>query len=263
MTSAGIAATNSFLAKQNLDDSERFWRHVLAQGPAVQEQLGHAKSEQPFSRIPRLSFRSSAIAGRNWALLPSAAGFVDPLLSSGFPLTLLGIDRLSRIVERDWDSSRFATALQSYAAKSDAELLATARLIGALYVNMNDFPVFAALTLLYFAAASFAETARRLGKTHLAPSFLLYDDPRFGPACESVIKRARRHRTRQETNDLVCEIIKAIEPVNVAGLGNSACRNWYPVDPEDLLRSAAKVEASEHEILALLQRCGFYLEAKS
>jgi tetracycline 7-halogenase / FADH2 O2-dependent halogenase len=67
--------------------------------------------------------------------------------------------------------------LQAYTAQTDRELTATARLIGALYANMNNFPVFVALTLLYFAAASFSETARRLGKPHLAKSFLLCDDP--------------------------------------------------------------------------------------
>jgi hypothetical protein len=58
---------------------------------------------------------------------------------------------------------------------------------------------------------------------------------------------------------LSSEILNAIEPFNVAGLGNPARRNWYPVDPDDLLQSAAKLDATEREVSALLQRCGFEL----
>ena len=38
---------------------------------------------------PRLAFRVTQVVGPNWALLPSAAGVIDPLLSTGFALTLL------------------------------------------------------------------------------------------------------------------------------------------------------------------------------
>ena len=64
-------------------------------------------------------------------LLPSAAGFVDPLLSTGFPLTLLGVSRLAEIIERDWDKPEFAARLQSYASQTDNELLAAADLIAS------------------------------------------------------------------------------------------------------------------------------------
>jgi len=57
---------------------------------------------------------------------------------------------------------------------------------------------------------------------------------------------------------LIEDILRAIEPFDVAGLGNPNRRSWYPVDAEDLLRSAAKVQATRGEIEWLLQRCGFY-----
>ena len=81
--------------------------------------------------MPRVSFRSNAVAGKRWALLPSAAGFVDPLLSTGFPLTLLGVSRLAEIIECDWDKPEFAERLQWYASQTDNELLAAAELIAS------------------------------------------------------------------------------------------------------------------------------------
>ena len=258
VTSAGIAATDALAEKYRFGDGAEAWQRILRDIPTLESQFVSAKAIRPFARIPRLAFRSGSIAGRRWTLLPSAAGFVDPLLSTGFPLTLLGISRLAAIFENDWQSPRLPSSLSGYAAQTDADLLATSRLISALYANMNKFSVFISLSLLYFAAVSFSEAARRLGKPHLAPSFLLCDHPDFGPACLRLFEHARQVRTYEESGALMTEILRAIEPFNVAGLGNPARRNWYPVDPDDLLRSTAKLNATEAEVIALLQRCGFY-----
>lgn len=260
MTSAGIAATDELTKKLKLTEGAEAWRRILRSVPALEAQFAEAKAERPFTHIPRLGFRSASIAGDRWALLPSAAGFVDPLLSTGFPLTLLGVARLAEIFEHDWGSPRFVSRLQTYAAQTEGELLATARLIASLYANMSNFPVFVSLSLLYFAAVSFSETARRLGKPHLASSFLLHDHPHFGPACVQLFERAKYVSTGQESDELAQDILQAIEPFNVAGLGDPRRRNWYPVDPEDLASSARKVEASQSDVMELLKRCGFQLQ---
>ena len=257
VTSAGIAATEGLAKELRLIDGEAAWERVLHRIPILREQFQDAKAVQSFRNIPRLGFRSARISGRNWVLLPSAAGFVDPLLSTGFPLTLLGVTRLANIFEDDWGAESFATRLNEYATQTEAELLATARLIGALYANFGNFPLFSAVSLLYFAAASYAETARRLGRPQLAPSFLLQDHPQFGAACTRVLERARAAHSEADSEAIIEEIRRVIEPVNVAGLTNSARRNWYPVDAEDLLRAAHKVGASRDEVLQMLERCGF------
>ncbi len=257
VTSAGIAATDELAKEIRLIEGEAAWERVLLRIPVLREQFQGAKAVRPFRHIPHLGFRSATITGRNWALLPSAAGFVDPLLSTGFPLTLLGVTRLAKIFERDWESENFATQLNEYAAQTDAELLATARLIGALYANFGNFPVFSAVSLLYFAAASYAEAARRLGRPQLASSFLLHDHPQFGPECARVLERAHSARNETEWCAVIEEIRRVIEPVNVAGFTNVARRNWYPVDAEDLLGAAHKLSASRDEVAQMLERCGF------
>ena len=257
VTSAGVAASDRIAAELKFIDGEPAWQRLLDRIPALQAQFAAAKAVQPFTHMPRLSVRAAAMAGPQWAMLPSAAGFVDPLLSTGFPLTLLGVERLAAILEQDWAAGTFAASLESYAARTDRELLATARLIAALYATMNDFPVFAALSLHYFAAASYSEAARRLRKPHLASSFLLCEHPVFGPACVRLFDRAKQPMTAAESEQLIGDILRAIEPINVAGLGRSSRRNWYPVEASDLLESAHKLEATPEEILAMLVRCGF------
>lgn len=260
ITSAGVAATDELAAQLHLAEGAPAWQRLLDRIPALREQFANAHAERAFTHLPRLSFRSTTIAGNQWALLPSAAGFVDPLLSTGFPLTLLGVIRMAEIIERDWKSEHFAARLQEYAARTDEELRATAHLIGALYANMNNFDLFVALSLLYFAAASFSESARRLARPQLAPSFLLCTHPEFGSESERLCERASKSLTPGESRQLIAEIYAAIEPFNVAGLGRLERRNWYPVDADDLLNAAEKLNATRNEIHALLHRCGFYSE---
>lgn len=258
ITSAGVAATDATATGLHLADGEPAWKQLVNSIPALKEQFANAQAERTLTHARRLSFMSGAICGEKWAMLPSAAGFVDPLLSTGFPLTLLGVSRLADILERDWSSSHFHRRLQDYATQTTDELLATSRLIASLYANMNNFPVFTALSLLYFAAASHSEIARRLGKPQLAPSFLLHDHATFGPASRELLERALHVHTKQESASLIEDILRSVEPIDVAGLCNRQRHNWYPVDSADLFSSAKKIGATREEIAHLLQSCGFY-----
>ena len=107
VTSAGVAATDELAARLRLPECPAAWQRLLDLIPALKKQFADAKATRPFTHMPRVSFRSNAMAGERWAMLPSAAGFVDPLLSTGFPLTLLGVSRLSEIIEHDWDTPQF------------------------------------------------------------------------------------------------------------------------------------------------------------
>jgi FADH2 O2-dependent halogenase len=259
ITSAGVAATEPVARSLRFEEGAAAWGRFLERLPSVREQFQEAKSALEFVHAPRLSFRSSRAAGSRWALLPSAAGFIDPLLSTGFALTLLGISRLARIIEQDWESDRFEPGLKAYAAETFAELLAAERLVAALYASMKDFGVFSLLSLLYFGAVSYAETARRLGRAELAESFLLHKNARFGPrlaqCCDWATRASRTGRFTQEGKDeLRRNVVDAIAPLDSAGLCDSARRNWYPVKAEDLLAAAPKFGVSLGEVLAVLRR---------
>ena len=262
VTSAGIAATDKLASELNFAEAENAWRRLLNKLPPLQEQFQSARPTQPFTHIPRLSFRSAILSGQHWAMLPSAGGFVDPLLSTGFPLTLLGIGRLASIIEKCWDSAEFPAQLEEYAHATEDDLLAVSQLIAALYRNMHDFPVFSALSLLYFTAVSYAETARRLGKRQLAGAFIMRDHPVFGVAMRALLARAQLTRSVRETTELIEDMHRAIEPFNIAGFGDPHRDNWYPVDPKDLLRSASKVEASYEDVARMLKQCGIELPPK-
>jgi FADH2 O2-dependent halogenase len=222
----------------------------------LQSQFMQASACQPFRHMPAVAFRSSTMAGRRWAMLPSAAGFVDPLLSTGFALTLTGIERLAQIIHKKHDSADLAARLQGYAQETDGDLLAASRLIGALYATMADFSSFTAVSLLYFAAVSFAETAHRLGKAELAPGFLLHRHPSFGPASRLLLERAYK-----PDGAFAADVLRFIEPFNVGGFGDPARHNRYPVRAEDLLDAGHKLGTSREEVIAMLERAGFFAQA--
>jgi FADH2 O2-dependent halogenase len=79
-------------------------------------------------------------------MLPSAAAFVDPILSTGFPLTLLGIERLAASVETSWGTPALTERLAIDAQRTFQDADAAGRLVAALFASFDD------LTKLYFAS---------------------------------------------------------------------------------------------------------------
>jgi FADH2 O2-dependent halogenase len=268
IASAGVAATDGLANALRFAEGAAGWNRLLERLPSVRKLFIEATTQRPFVHTPSLSFRSAMVVGPRWALLPSAAGFVDPLLSTGFPLMLLGISRLARALEAGLDSPRLEERLKDYARQTLQELDIAAKLVAALYASMNHFPLFSALSLLYFAAASFAEAARRLLRPELAGGFLLNEHPDFSPRLHSCCGRvlheiSRGGLTTAEQASLTDEIYHVIEPFDVAGLCDRARRNWHPVAARDLLNASAKLGVSQAEIKQLLARCRFHDGASS
>lgn len=249
ITSAGVAAIDPVAERFGFCEGEAGWRRFLNEMPELAKIFRSARATLPFIWQPRVAFQSAAIAGRHWALLSSAAGVIDPLLSTGFPLTLLGVQRMARLL-RHFGQPEFSTGLDDYARATTNEFETTARLVGALYARMGRFEPFKDLSLLYFTAASFAETARRLGKPEFAPGFLLCNHPEFGPRLRKLCELVAGDPAQ------AAQVREAISGFDVAGLTDFARDPWYPAQAADLRRNAAKVGATEGDIVAMLVRCG-------
>src|SRR5262249_18835615 len=151
----------------------------------------------------------------------------------GFPLTLLGLARLLEILETTTPGPERASRLAQYSAVTQAELDVTEELVASLYATMRDPELFKRLSLLYFAAASFSETVRRLGKPHLAPGFLLHAHPTFGPELHGCAADAATRPTGHARAELLARIDRAIEPFDALGLHDRRRRDWYPARAED------------------------------
>jgi FADH2 O2-dependent halogenase len=167
-------------------------------------------------------------------MLPSAAAFVDPLFSTGIPMTLLGIERLAGMLAAGREPS--GERLSAYGADLLAEADHAARFVAGCYAAFPTFESFTAYSMFYFAAASFSEMARRLDAPVRPRRFLCADHPQFGP---STVRLAPPPALEGPAYSR--EVADAVECLNVAGLCDPAKRNWYGVDPEDAVRGAGKL----------------------
>lgn len=257
LTSVGVAAIKTFTDRFRFAEGAPAWGRLLEQLPSVRKQFEKAAPQRPFAFVSQLGFRSALVAGQQWALLPSAAGFIDPLLSSGFPLTLLGVSRLASILESNPNPVSLADGLEKYARQTASELDLAEQMVASLYRHCNDFELFSALSLLYFAAASFTEVVKRLGHPERAGShFLLGDHEPFGENCRRCFALARQPMNANLRGRLIDSIYQTIAPVDIAGLGDRKRFNRYPVRGQDLLENGWKAGGSPGEIRELLVKCG-------
>jgi FADH2 O2-dependent halogenase len=256
ITSAGAALTDPLAATVQASEGAPAWDRLLESLPSVRDQFRSARATLPFMHSPRVAFRCREVVGEHWALLPSAAGVIDPLLSTGFPLTLLGLARLLDILETAAPGPDRRAALAGYERTTQQELDVTEQLVGALYACMADPALFKRLSLLYFAAASYSETVRRLGRPHLAPGFLLNEHPHFGAELRTCAALAAAVPVGAARTALFDRIDRAVDPFDTAGLLDRTRRDWYPVVAADLTAGASKLEASPDDIRRLLERCG-------
>jgi tetracycline 7-halogenase / FADH2 O2-dependent halogenase len=245
VTSAGIAVNDALARDLRLSEGEPAWHRFLAMYPSIADQFDGARAIREFTWMPQLSYRASVAAGDRWAMLPSAAGFVDPLFSTGIPMTLLGIERLAAMLGPGPALRPEAWALGPYSDVTLAEADHTARFIAGSYAAFSRFDVFTAYSMFYFAAASFSEMARRLNAGAASRGFLAAADASFSNAI------ARLSPAIQSPSDgagYAREVAAACEPLNIAGLCDSSKHNSYGIDFEDTVRGAVKLGLSPDHV---------------
>lgn len=247
-TSAGVAVTDAFALELGLADGEAAWPRFLSRFPTVAAQFAEAKPLRPFIYSPRLAFRTTAATGPGWAMLPSSSAFIDPLFSTGIPLTLLGVARLGRILGEARGGGALEPRLREYGEITLSEADTVADLVSGCYAVMGNFPTFSALSMFYFAAASFSEMARRLGSSRAPRQFLAADHAQFSAGLRFCTAQARERgalNVEQAAAHVAC--------LNIAGLCDEDKRNWYGVDLEDVARGACKLGLRPGDIRQVLQ----------
>lgn len=265
ITSVGVAARPRLAEELALSSGEQGWQNLLDRFPGL-EFFRSASAVRQFDTISAMPYRVREMVGPQWALLPSAAAFVDPFLSTGIPLTLIGIQRLaeavrSAIVGRRVEPSRLAEGLSSYARKTLAEVDAVARLVSGCYSAFAHFELLSSFLMYYFAASSYAEIACRLGRNDKPGLFLRADDPVFqrhlAESCRTLQQwdtgggLGRRTPSTAEMTTFRDRVIGNICRINVAGLLDPGRKNWYPVDLQDLVRAVGCYDMRSQEMALL------------
>jgi len=240
VTSAGVAVTDACATDLRISDGEAAWHRLLARYPTIAAQFADATAIREFTWMPRVAYRTTVASGPGWVLLPSAAAFIDPLFSTGIPLTLLGIERIAHLLERPSHP-----AADAYSHTTLAEADHTSRFIAGCYAAFPRFADFIAYSMFYFAAASFSEMTRRLKQQRRG--FLCGDDHTFAADL------ARLSPQRAAGAHLHREVADAVERFNVAGLCDPSKRNWYGVDLQDAVRGAHRLGVAPREVEELIR----------
>jgi FADH2 O2-dependent halogenase len=261
VTSAGVAVEDALANQLRLADGEPAWHRLLERFPTVRDQFARATPRREFDRSPRLSYRAASAAGLRWAMLPSAAAFVDPLFSTGFPLTLLGIERLAALLESraffdDVRSRRpsglpshVTASLDEYSSTTLAEADHTAHFVAGCYAGLPRFDDFVQYSMFYFAAASYAEMARRVAPARAAAGFLRVGDPVFASAMSALSPAC-------DVDGRAAHVRDAVDTVNIAGLCDATKKNWYGIDAEDTIAGASKLGVAPATVAAVLAALG-------
>lgn len=205
------------------------WRQTLSRFSFLERQFSDARCIRPNSGLVRTGYLqrlTTCAAGENWAALPSAAGFIDPLHSTGIAHTVSGICRLSWILSQHRHIDRVA-ALAEYSRAVIDELQFVDQLVEGCYAAQPSFRLWCAWCMLYFAAV----TSMEQDNDGIASTFLRTADCKF----RAVVADARVQlqlsidsgRGTDACDRFESWLRQAIEPWNHVGLLDAACRGMY------------------------------------
>jgi flavin-dependent dehydrogenase len=108
--SVGIVLDTA-LFKQARKSPEQFLEESLAEQPFLARRMTHARRVTPVYASADFSYRQSRLTGARWMLAGDAAGFIDPVFSSGVFLALLAGEQCADILNIVLDHPRKAPRL--------------------------------------------------------------------------------------------------------------------------------------------------------
>lgn len=191
------------------------WSRLVDRYPTVRQLLAKARPTRDVAFVPRMSRLWSRASGPGWAMLPTTAGFVDPLHSSGIAHALSGVERLATLILAD---AHDTGAWEAYGEQVRDEVRWIDELVGACYAALPDFDRFRLASTLFFLATIRFEEGFARGESVASQGFLAARDG----ALREALSAARRD-------------ILSGEPSRLAGLRERLA----PFDPAGLLDPAA------------------------
>src|SRR3954463_3259108 len=102
-TSVGVVCDGAVFKKSGLS-AEDFLQQAIAEQPLLMQQMARAERATPVRTAADFSYRSTRLTGDRWMLAGDAAGFIDPVFSSGVFLAVLAgeqaADALHEVLDR-------------------------------------------------------------------------------------------------------------------------------------------------------------------
>ncbi len=239
-TSVGLTGpTEQFAPVKDPESAQGFWSSQLQRYPTLKQLLGEAVLVDPCSGtgprlgwIPKITKSWNAAAGANWAMLPTTAGIVDPMHSTGIAHALSGVSRLLDVLSSMRPEGVSEDALQAYSESVIDEILWVDLLVTLSHRAMRvSMDVFVAASSFYFVAAVHCERAlAENGNASAAmPSgFLLARSTKLRHIAQQALERLEallESPSKGKQLHFVDWVREQLSPWNDFGLLEPGCRN--------------------------------------
>lgn len=197
-----------------------YWHRTIADYPTLDRLLNKSRLVDPqvngtpqLGCIPRISRLWDRAAGENWALLPSTAGVVDPLHSTGIAHSLYGVLRLARLLDM---GTAGASERQQYSQDVVSEVHWIDRVVNCCNVSAaRNFELFVAACSLYFVAAIHSE--RQLAELGKLPDGFLLHRSALLQHTAAWFENAITDESQQEES-IIRTLRERLHPLNDVGL---------------------------------------------
>lgn len=190
----GVASVGLVLdpRRHPLDESvapEVELRHFIARFPTVQAHLGWMEPVRKVIRTGRIQFTSKTILGDGFILTPHAAGFIDPLFSTGITLTQSFISRFVPAAVRALRRPRLdMQAFRPLERAFQLEVETIDRVVSGTMRSWGHFDTFKQYWRLFGYATVVQYTTRMVGNHARADGCTLM----FGAAIDAWREQIRR-----------------------------------------------------------------------
>ncbi len=109
-TSIGVVLDKEVFRQSKLR-AEDFLEHALAEQPIIAQRMTHAQRASEVYLEADFSYRSATLRGDRWLLAGDAAGFIDPIFSSGVFLAVFSGEQCADVLNEVLDHPRKARRL--------------------------------------------------------------------------------------------------------------------------------------------------------
>jgi flavin-dependent dehydrogenase len=109
-TSVGVVLDGAVFKESGLSPEE-FLEHAIAEQPLLTRRMTEAERVTPVRTAADFSYRSTQLTGERWMLAGDAAGFIDPVFSSGVFLAVLAGEQAADVLHELLDHPKKARKL--------------------------------------------------------------------------------------------------------------------------------------------------------
>lgn len=105
VTSVGLVMDTAYFKQRKQSPEQVLESHLNAQ-PVMRERMKNAERLSPVHSMGEYSYRTERLVGERWALAGDAAGFIDPIFSTGVFLALLSGEQTAGAIDAWLDEPR-------------------------------------------------------------------------------------------------------------------------------------------------------------